>query len=107
MSGPGALPSLGSMTRKPLVQHVEVSFVGIPPARQVERASGVSEVEVDGRILRCLVCGSFQPFLEALHGHEVVDLRTTHVAARAQGAAASQPGASARTRSPRDRRRKT
>jgi hypothetical protein len=29
-------------------------------------------VEIDGSILRCLVCGSFQPFLEALRGHEVV-----------------------------------
>jgi hypothetical protein len=53
---------------------VEVSFVGVPPARQIERASGVSEVEVDGPILRCLECGSFQPFLEALSGHEVVSL---------------------------------
>ena len=85
MSGPGALPSLGSMTRRPLTQRVEVSFVGIPPARQVERASGVSEVEVDGQILRCLVCGSFQPFLEALRGHEVVGLRTSPAAVRAQG----------------------
>ena len=48
--------------------------MGTPPARQVERASGVSEVTVAGSILRCLVCGSFQPFLEALHGHEVVTL---------------------------------
>jgi hypothetical protein len=29
-------------------------------------------VETDGPVLRCLVCGSFQPFLEALRGHEVV-----------------------------------
>jgi hypothetical protein len=43
-------------------------------ARQVERASGVSEVAVEGTILRCLVCGGFQPFIEALGGHEVVDL---------------------------------
>ena len=54
---------------------VEVSFVGAPPARQIERASGVSDVEIDGRTVRCLVCGSFQPFLEALSGHEVVSLR--------------------------------
>ena len=57
-------------------ERVEVTFVGVPPVRQIERASGVSEVEVDGPTLRCLVCGSFQPFLEALRGHEVVDLRT-------------------------------
>jgi hypothetical protein len=74
------------MTRRPLTQLVEVSFVGIPPARQVERASGVSEVEVDGQILRCLVSGSFQPFLEALRGYEVVDLRTTPATASASRA---------------------
>ena len=56
------------------VHRVEVSFVGTPPARRVERASGVSDVAVEGLILRCLVCGSFQPFLEALRGHEVVSL---------------------------------
>jgi hypothetical protein len=73
------------MTRKPLTQRVEVTFVGVPPARQVERASGVSGVEVDGHDLRCLVCGSFQPFLEALRGHEVVNLRTSPAANRPQG----------------------
>jgi hypothetical protein len=71
------------MTRELPTQRVEVSFVGAPPAQQVERASGVSEVEVDGSVLRCLVCGSFQPFLEALHGHEVVNLGTSPVAAQA------------------------
>jgi hypothetical protein len=65
------------MTQEPPVQRVEVSFVGTPPARQVERASGVSDVEVRGRSLRCLVWGSFQPFLEALRGHEVLSL-TSH-----------------------------
>lgn len=58
------------------VQRVEVIFVGAPPARKVERASGVAEVEVDGRILRCTVHGSFQPFLEALRGHEVLSLKS-------------------------------
>ena len=56
------------------IRRVEVSFTGAAPVRQVERASGVSEVEADGSVLRCLVCGSFQPFLEALRGHEVVGL---------------------------------
>jgi len=59
------------------VQKVEVTFVGAAPARQVERASGVSDVEVDGPSLRCLVSGSFQPFLEALRGHEVLSLTST------------------------------
>ena len=58
------------------VQRVEVSFVGAAPLQQLERASGVSEVEVHGRILRCTINGSFQPFLEALRGHEVLSLRS-------------------------------
>ena len=66
-----------SMPSDPSVRRVEVSFVGPAPVRQVERASGVSEVEVEGLILRCLVRGSFQPFLEALRGYEVDDLNST------------------------------
>ena len=67
------------MTTELPTQRVEVSFVGMPPAWQVERASGVSEVEVDGQVLRCLVSGSFQPFLEALRGHEVLSLSAAHL----------------------------
>jgi hypothetical protein len=67
------------MIRELPTHRVEISFVGAPPAQQIERASGVSEVEVDGPILRCLVCGSFQPFLEALRGHEVVSLSASPV----------------------------
>ena len=59
------------------VQRVEVSFVGPPPAQHIERASGVSDVEADGALLRCLVSGSFQPFIEALRGHKVVSLTST------------------------------
>lgn len=78
------------MPVEPPVRRVEVSFVGAAPARQVERASGVSDVEVDGSVLRCLVCGSFQPFLEALRGHEVVGFSS--VAARGEASRrASQP----------------
>lgn len=91
MSGPSVLPSLGSMTREPATQRVDVTFVGVPPVRQIERASGVSEVEVDGHVLRCLVCGSFQPFLEALAGHEVVDLRTSPAANRPGGTTKGDP----------------
>jgi hypothetical protein len=94
----GLLPRLTSMTEDRLrepggslrtpperpIQRVEVSFVGAPPAHRVERASGVSDVEVDGPILRCIVSGSFQPFLEALRGHEVIGLKSvpTHVCKR-------------------------
>jgi len=56
------------------VQWVEVLFVGAPPVGEVERASGVVAVEIEGRTLRCTVRGSFQPFLEALRGHEVMTL---------------------------------
>ncbi len=60
------------------LQRVEVTFVGAPPTQKVARALGVSEVEVQGRVLRCTVHGSFQPFLEALRGHEVVGLKSVH-----------------------------
>ena len=57
---------------------MEVSFVGAPPVQQIARASGVSRVEVlDNRLLRCVVYGSFQPFLEALRGHEVISLKSS------------------------------
>jgi len=62
------------------VRRVEASFASTPPVRQIQRASGVSEVGVDGLIVRCLVTGSFQPFLEALRGHEVITLQAVPVA---------------------------
>jgi len=80
------------MTREQPTQQVEVSFVGAPPARQIERAAGVSEVEVDGATVRCLVCGSFQPFLEALRGHEVVSLSASPVAIGARRQRQPQQG---------------
>ena len=61
------------------VQRVEVSFVGAPPLLDVRRAAGVSDVEVAGSVLRCIVSGSFQPFLEALRGHEVLRLESMPV----------------------------
>jgi hypothetical protein len=64
------------MTEDVPMQRVAVSFVGAPPVQRLERAMGVSEVEIDGHVVRCLVCGSFQPFLEALRGHEVVALQS-------------------------------
>ena len=69
--------SLASVTEVPQLRKVEVSFVGAPPVQQIARASGVSGVEIHGRALRCVVYGSFQPFLEALQGHEVVSLEST------------------------------
>jgi hypothetical protein len=78
ISRSSATPSVSYVLEEPQVQRVEVTFVGHPPTRQVQRASGVSEVEVAGRILRCTVFGSFQPFLEAIRGHEVISLRSIH-----------------------------
>ena len=53
---------------------VEMTFVGRPPTRQIAGASGVTDVQVDGSLLRCLVWGSFQPLLEALRGYEVLNI---------------------------------
>lgn len=64
-------------------RRVEVTFVGVPAIREVTRASGVSEVEVDGSRLRCLVSGSVQPFLEALRGYEVIGLAATPALSKA------------------------
>ena len=58
---------------------VEVTFVETPPTRQLERASGVSDVQGDGHTIHCLVRGSFQPFLEAFRGHEVICLSSIPV----------------------------
>jgi hypothetical protein len=71
------------MTEELPSRRVEVTFVGRPPARQMARASGVAEVETDGCRLRCLVSGSFQPFLEALRGYEVMSLTSTPALSRA------------------------
>jgi hypothetical protein len=95
MSALGLLARLTSMTEELPVQRVEVGFVGTPPLRAVERASGVSEVEVDGATLRCLVLGSFQPFLEALRGHEVISLTSTPTPARSEPGMRSAPDAMA------------
>ncbi|WP_127128745.1 hypothetical protein [Georgenia sp. SYP-B2076] len=72
------------MTTEHPAQRVEVTFVGAPPARQIERASGVSRVEATGPTVRCLVTGSFQPFLEALRGYEVLTLQSAPAAPPAQ-----------------------
>lgn len=73
------------------VRRVEVCFTGPAPARQVARASGVSEVEASGSVLRCLVCGSFQPFLEALRGYEVVSFSSTAPSPGPVSGTAEQP----------------
>jgi hypothetical protein len=76
MCARGPPPSVASMPEQLPIQRVVVGFVGAPPVRQVERAPGVSHVEIDGSVLRCVVFGSFQPFLEALRGYEVTSLQS-------------------------------
>lgn len=74
MAHSGGCLTLASMAQQESIRRLEVTFIGAPPARQVALASGVSEVEVNDHRLRCLVEGSVQPFLEALHGSEVITL---------------------------------
>ena len=62
------------MLQNAATQRVRVTFIGTPPARQIAQASGVTDVQVDGHLVRCLVHGSFQPFLESLRGYEVSSL---------------------------------
>jgi hypothetical protein len=73
----GLLRSVPGMSSKQRQHRVEVTFVGAPPVRRIERASGVSDVATEGAIMSCLVVGSFQPFLEALCGYEVLTLTST------------------------------
>ena len=40
------------MAEELLLQLVEVTFIGAPPARQVDCALAVSEVQVDAQVLR-------------------------------------------------------
>jgi hypothetical protein len=65
------------MSAKHPTQRVEVTCIGTPPKRRIEGAPGVSEVVIEAQVVRCLVAGSFQPFLEALRGCEVIALQAT------------------------------
>jgi len=67
------------MSTAPAIFRVELRFVGVAPARHVGRASRVSAVAVEGSNLRCVVVGSFQPFREALRGHDVISLTATPI----------------------------
>jgi hypothetical protein len=78
------LPTLRGMTED-LPTHTSGDQFRRPPADQIVRASGVSEVEIYGPTLRCLVCGSFHPFLEASRGHEVISLKSTRSPSPVEG----------------------
>ena len=64
------------MDEQSLIYSVEVSVTGSVPAGLITNAAGVSDVEVRGSVLQCRVRGSFQPFLEALSGCEVIRLES-------------------------------
>jgi hypothetical protein len=49
----------------------------MPARRLLPRLQSVSEVDTDGAVVRCLVTGTFQPFLEALRGYEVLARQST------------------------------
>ncbi len=44
------------------------------PDRKIRNAEGVTDVNVDDRVVTCTVHGSFEPLLEALHGANVANL---------------------------------
>jgi hypothetical protein len=75
------------------VHQVEVTFVGATPSRQIERASGVTDLGVEGQTVRCVVRGSFQPLLDALRGYEVLRLTAIPITdADVPGGASSRGG---------------
>lgn len=74
-----AITCTPGVTEPPSRKRVEVRFVGQPPITRVGNAQGVTDVEVDGRDLRCFVSGSFQALLEAVSGYEVIDLNSVPV----------------------------
>lgn len=76
MSAQRSASYVDGMSEQLRSRRVEVHCIGRSPAERVARASGVSDVEADGPVLRCTVTGSFQPFLEALQGYEVLSLST-------------------------------
>jgi len=65
--------------------HWDSSAMRGSPFKYFAYGVAASEVEVDGSRLRCLVSGSVQPFLEALHGYEVIGLTSTPALSIADG----------------------
>jgi ABC-type multidrug transport system ATPase subunit len=55
------------------VHQVEVEFDSDPPDT-LHEADGVSDLELEGRRVRCTIHGDFEPFLRALAGGRVVSL---------------------------------
>jgi ABC-2 type transport system ATP-binding protein len=70
----GKLVESGSMDelRISSAVRVELLFAAKPPA--LAEVKGITEVEVDGKRVRCHVTGPIQPLLDALDGHSVVEM---------------------------------
>jgi hypothetical protein len=85
MDPPPALPRFVGMNEDNPAWRVRVGVVGRPPVDRIERAAGVSEVDVHGQVVRCRIDGSFQPFLEALLGCEVLTLQSAPLAPLSEG----------------------
>jgi hypothetical protein len=65
------------MNEKAVISRIEIHLTRTPPATRLARTAGVSEVNVSGTVLTCLVSGSFQPLLESLQGYEVLLMRSS------------------------------
>lgn len=55
-------------------REVEIEFAGSIPIEAVQHASGVADVRIDGRRMRCTVRGDFAPLLAVLDHAHVIDL---------------------------------
>ncbi len=70
------VPRFLAMSDEHPAWRVQADLTGKPPVDLIQRASGVSDVDVRGQVVCCRIDGSFQPFLEALRACEVVTLQS-------------------------------
>ncbi len=70
------VPRFLDMSSEHPAWRVRAEITGKPPVDRIQRACGVSDVDVRGQVVRCRIDGSFQPFLEALRACEVVTLQS-------------------------------
>jgi hypothetical protein len=71
---PAAEHIVHGMNEKAVTSRVEIHLTRTPPATRLARTAGVSEVNVAGTVITCLVSGNFQPLLESLRGYEVLHM---------------------------------
>jgi ABC-2 type transport system ATP-binding protein len=60
--------------RRLRIHHVEVELAGTADVERLKRVPGIEQLKVDGNRIHCNVRGSFEPFLEALQGQQVLNL---------------------------------